>query len=512
MDDCNRNVTDWELCVICQESNKEGLQCPADSRRADKGAGYKTLADNLKQFADLGYMPKDVNLSRLDEGDGIAAAFFKHRARYHKSCYALFNSTKLKRAQKRKSEAPDEPPAGGKFTRSNALAYTKDTSPSCFLCESDKQPLHRVSTLSLDARVRECANVLNDEKLLAKLGGEDLIALEASYHASCLSMLYRSTEYAKRDAVRGDEKPHRLEGIALADLVTFIEESRTNSGGELPTFKLADLAKMYTNRLQQLGMENTARPNSSRLKERIIAQVPDLQLYNKGRDVYLAFGEDVGNALQKVHKEDSDDEAIHLAKAAAIVRKDILTNKYSFNGSFERDCQLRSIPASLLSFVNMILYGPNINAEEGSFSKGQAALTIAQLVQYNTYLRRREGDVKKERRNKSRESPVPIYVGVSVHAKTRCRDLVEILHKLGISISYDRVLSISTDLGNEVCRRYWQEGAVCLIFVWVSLQQLPWTILIIIRAQQHQKIPSTAQAFLCSSIHRQLRLVLNKHR
>lgn len=113
----------------------------------------------MKQFADLGYMPKDVNLSRLDESDGIAAAFFKHRARYHKSCHALFNSTKLKRAQKRKSEAPDEPPAGGKFTRSNALAYTKDTSPPCFLYESDKQPLHRVSTLSLDARV-----VLNDEK------------------------------------------------------------------------------------------------------------------------------------------------------------------------------------------------------------------------------------------------------------------------------------------------------------------------------------------------------------
>lgn len=79
MDDCNRNVTNWKLCVICQESNKDGLQCRADSRRADKGAGYKTLADNLKQFADLGYMSKDVDLSRLDEGDGIAAAFFKYR-------------------------------------------------------------------------------------------------------------------------------------------------------------------------------------------------------------------------------------------------------------------------------------------------------------------------------------------------------------------------------------------------------------------------------------------------
>ena len=73
-----------------------------------------------------------------------------------------------------------------------------------FLWESDKQPLHRVSTLSLDARVRECANVLIDEKLLAKLGGEDLIVLEASYHASCLSMLYMSIEYAKREAVPED--------------------------------------------------------------------------------------------------------------------------------------------------------------------------------------------------------------------------------------------------------------------------------------------------------------------
>ena len=105
MDDCNRNVTYWELCVICQESNKERLQCPTDSRRADKGAGYKTLADNLKQFADMGYMPKDVNLSRLDEGDGIAAAFFKHRAHYHKSCYALFNSKKLKQGCSNQSPA-----------------------------------------------------------------------------------------------------------------------------------------------------------------------------------------------------------------------------------------------------------------------------------------------------------------------------------------------------------------------------------------------------------------------
>ena len=113
------------------------------------------------------------------------------------------------------------------------------------------------------------------------------------------------------------------------------------------------------------------------------------------------------------------------------------------------------------SLITMILYGPNIIDQAERSSKEQAALTIAQLVQFNTYQRRRQGEVKRERRNKSRESLLPIYVGVSVHAKTRSRDVVDRLHRLGISISYDRVLSISTDLGNEVCRCYREERSVC---------------------------------------------------
>lgn len=35
------------------------------------------------------------------------------------------------------------------------------------------------------------------------------------------------------------------------------------------------------------------------------------------------------------------------------------------------------------------------------------------------------------------------------------------MHTLGLSVSYDRVLSISTDLGNAVCRRYLEENVVC---------------------------------------------------
>ncbi|KAK3753825.1 hypothetical protein QZH41_005373 [Actinostola sp. cb2023] len=35
------------------------------------------------------------------------------------------------------------------------------------------------------------------------------------------------------------------------------------------------------------------------------------------------------------------------------------------------------------------------------------------------------------------------------------------MHSLGISVSYDRVLAISTALGNELCRRYEEDNVVC---------------------------------------------------
>ena len=132
-----------------------------------------------------------------------------------------------------------------------------------------------------------------------------------------------------------------------------------------------------------------------------------------------------------------------------------------FEGSFKENCQNDSVPKSLLSLIQMILYGPNIEDQTTNSTRLQASLSISQLIKYNSYIRRRDGEVKKERRNKTRETPLPLYVALSIHAKTRSRELIETLHSLGLCVSYDRVLSVSTDLGNSVVRRYQQEGVVC---------------------------------------------------
>ena len=48
-----------------------------------------------------------------------------------------------------------------------------------------------------------------------------------------------------------------------------------------------------------------------------------------------------------------------------------------------------------------------------------------------------------------------------MYAKTRKRQLIDALFQHGICISYDRVLEISTQLGESVLRQFMEDGVVC---------------------------------------------------
>ncbi|KAJ8027926.1 hypothetical protein HOLleu_30023 [Holothuria leucospilota] len=137
--------------------------------------------------------------------------------------------------------------------------------------------------------------------------------------------------------------------------------------------------------------------------------------------------------------------------------------KNQFVGSFEPNSQEDSVPVSLLPLVAMVLNGPNIKARSSSSAMSQPVFTIFQLLMSNSMVRRRENQQTPctTRHNQGRETPLPIYLGVMTHTKTRKRELVDRLYDLGLSISYDRVLTISAELGDKICHYYTMEKAVC---------------------------------------------------
>ena len=166
--------------------------------------------------------------------------------------------------------------------------------------------------------------------------------------------------------------------IALAELLAYVEDAQTDES-VAPVLKLADLVKLYTARLEQLGVKQQNRLNSTKLKERILSHIPDLSAHKEGRDVLLVFVGDVGSALRKACDLDSDDDAICLARAANIVRRDMLKLQSTFTGTFGSDCQMKSVPHSLLTLVSMIHSGPSI-ITRGADGFSQATLSVAQLL------------------------------------------------------------------------------------------------------------------------------------
>ncbi|CAE1257574.1 unnamed protein product [Acanthosepion pharaonis] len=229
----------------------------------------------------------------------------------------------------------------------------------------------------------------------------------------------------------------------------------TNTEAAPVVFRLADLASPYKLRLEQLGVDS---PNvhSTRLKEQLLARIPELESHKKGRYVLLAFKADIGPVL---HEASQYSNALHLSKAANILRKEMLQHKTKFSSELKDGFGEEAIPPALLQFVCSIEHGVDIKSHL-MHGIAKSDLAIAQLLQFNCYSKRREG-LTTQIHSKDRETPFAVYVGLKMYAKTRKRELIDKFHEHGLSISYDRVLEISGKLGETVIKQYDEEDVVC---------------------------------------------------
>ena len=90
-----------------------------------------------------------------------------------------------------------------------------------------------------------------------------------------------------QDKTQQDSMEMTSHGIALAELIAYIDEARTDDN-VAPVFKLADLVRLYSTRLEELGLKQRDHPHSTRLKNRIFLPISQtLQLTKKGVIYFL---------------------------------------------------------------------------------------------------------------------------------------------------------------------------------------------------------------------------------
>ena len=140
----------------------------------------------------------------------------------------VFNNLKLQRAEKRKKSETIPSSSNSKIMRRSCGGASNVHVSMCFFCDKDSGDLHQAATFSVDTRVRKCALELHDTVLLAKLSAGDLISQEAVRHSSCLVSLYNRV-IGNRTESNGDKTDKMFQGIALAELLFYIDEIHTES-------------------------------------------------------------------------------------------------------------------------------------------------------------------------------------------------------------------------------------------------------------------------------------------
>ena len=112
----------------------------------------------------------------------------------------------------------------------------------------------------------------------------------------------------------------------------------------------------------------------------------------------------------------------------------------------------------------MILEGPNIKNQNGQEQVGiNVDLMLSQPLIFNAVKRQSvlTSENTTTRHSLMRETQLSIYVGLGLHTETRKKKLVDKFYRLGLSITYDRVMQLSGHLGNSLCAQFEEEGDMC---------------------------------------------------
>ena len=132
-----------------------------------------------------------------------------------------------------------------------------------------------------------------------------------------------------------------------------------------------------------------------------------------------------------------------------------------FSGDFSYEKQKSSVSKELLHLVSLILDDNSPSRETDHCTQSEVIkLNLSQLIQYNSVKKKRQssGPV---RHSKVNEPPLPVKIGLLIHASTRKKSLVNKFAKDGLSISYNRVEEIQNNITKYLCTKYNKENIVC---------------------------------------------------
>ena len=226
-------------------------------------------------------------------------------------------------------------------------------------------------------------------------------------------------------------------------------------------FYAKNLEKIYLEILSEHRIQYES--HTSRFASLLVSNNDDFEKRNIGSKITICF-----TACADTVFEDMDPGTIiRSMRDVRPLHKLMAGKKNSFNGTFDIDCELKSIPIQLLTLVNMLING------RACTRVSQASLSIAQLIFSNFKQAPGCNAAAFRRDNLDHETPLKLFNSLKMISDKRSTKLVENSHSLGLGASCSRARNVMKDLSKLSIYQYHING----VFTPRSLKKNVFTII-----------------------------------
>ena len=233
-----RLSSNYDKCIKCQTVKKnEKLQNGMES--------------SVNKFIECAKQRNDDIFIRISP-DLKNNTFLIENVKWHKSCYSTYTSNEnVKYHASTQHDALASQPSTSVTLRSSVMATNWKL---CMVCQQVKckgeRDLTQVANLQVYDTLMNAAKCRNDETMMMRIRGEDLVAMEAKYHRGCYR---RYTAAASSSKSNGSDNNIQVEyGSAFLKLINEIEQKLVKEGR---AYDMATLLCMYKRHLTDSGME-----------------------------------------------------------------------------------------------------------------------------------------------------------------------------------------------------------------------------------------------------------------
>ena len=456
---------DWKKGIICQENKFPAKKFPL-SKGTSVGISKVVQSGEVRsQWNDSSYKLCSSVVSCLKE-KGSQDVY------WHRQCYSDFtNKEHIQRLQNRASiansdEAIPEPlTAALRRSSLDPVDWKK-----CVFCQTDlkKVALNCVQTMETSDKILK--NAIFDKEMSCRLAGiSDLIAEDCKYHLKCYTRFLRNTQKIPRD----NQEKGKAEITCFEEVMSLLHQ-RLSEGH---IYSIKAVWTYYSNRLEQKYQVQSGIYRSNRFKDRIQEFLGDTASFisplnpsqphlivssNLGEAALCSLLTEPNLSLQTEHGSCNDElynDAIEdidvevellswLYRVAVKVHHDVKSAPtHDCIGNINQESAEEIVPESLFILISLLCTGCQREENKGDADLKARVLSICQDI---VFLASRGRKL----------TPKHLGLGLTVHQATRSKELVQLLHGAGHSVSYETVLRMDNTIANDVLERYKENGNI----------------------------------------------------